>query len=170
MGDARLSTFVRALVLDDIIPTLQPSPIDLAAYAQETFERFRNPVINHRLAQIAWDGSQKLPYRLLDTIIDARSSGRPVDRLAVPIAAWILFLERQARGGATIVDPLAEQLAAMACADDAVDRILAFRAMFPARLITDPVFHAAVAGAIENMQSNGVAAALAADLVTEAHR
>ncbi|HZC38059.1 MAG TPA: mannitol dehydrogenase family protein, partial [Sphingomicrobium sp.] len=61
MSDPALAQFIRRLVSDDIIPTLQHSPIDLHRYAEETFGRFRNPAIHHRLAQIAWDGSQKLP-------------------------------------------------------------------------------------------------------------
>jgi len=168
MSDPLLSAFVRRLVLDDIIPTLEPSPIDLRSYAEETFTRFRNPAINHRLSQIAWDGSQKLPYRLLDTIHDARASGRPIDRLAVAVAAWILFLKRQARASAAIVDPLADQLAAAARGDAAVDSILSLRQVFPERVGRDETFRAAVAGAVATMECDGVAAALTADLMTSA--
>ena len=170
MGDPQLSCFVRRLVLDDVIPTLEPSPIDLRSYVDETFARFSNPAINHRLSQIAWDGSQKLPYRLLDTIADARSSGRSVDRLAVAVAAWILFLKRQAQAGATIVDPLADQLAAAAKADDAVTRILSLRQVFPQRLAIDETFRAAVTDAVATMERDGVAAALTADLITHDHK
>jgi fructuronate reductase len=95
----------------DVLASLGPSPLDLHAYAAEILARFRNPAIGHKLAQIAWDGSQKLPYRLLDTIAEALDAGRPVARLAVPVAAWIAFLARQARAGVEIVDPLAGTLA-----------------------------------------------------------
>jgi hypothetical protein len=67
--------------------------------------RFANPAIRHLLSQIAWDGSQKLPYRLLDTVRDALSAGRPIDRLAIPIAAWLRFLARAARQNQPITDP-----------------------------------------------------------------
>src|SRR3546814_9290484 len=83
---------------------------DLAAYAGAVLDRFRNPAIRHRLSQIAWDGSQKLPYRLLDTTGEAHAAGRPVDRLAVPVAAWMAFIRRMARGGQAITDPLASRL------------------------------------------------------------
>jgi fructuronate reductase len=144
MADPALSSFVERLVRDDIIPALQPSPIDLERYANETFARFRNPAIHHKLAQIAWDGSQKLPYRLLDTIIEAQASSRRIERLAVPIAAWLVFLERQARAGAAIVDPLAERLTALSRGGDAVDRILDLREIFPDSLARDPAFRGAV--------------------------
>ena len=144
MADPALSAFVERLVREDIIPALQPSPIDLNSYADSTFTRFRNPAIQHRLSQIAWDGSQKLPYRLLDTIEDARRLGRPIDRLAVPVAGWILFLQRQARGGSPIVDPLGERLAELARSDDAVEAVLGLREVFPDSLASDPSFRSAV--------------------------
>lgn len=147
MADPALSRFVERLVREDVIPSLQPSPIELDRYAEETFARFRNRAIHHKLAQIAWDGSQKLPYRLLDTMLDARAAGRPLDRLAIPIAAWILFLQRQARAGIPIVDPLAGRLAALVLRDDAVEHVLALREVFPEALASDPAFRDAVAGA-----------------------
>jgi fructuronate reductase len=160
MSHPALSAFVERLVKDEIIPTLQPSPIDLHGYADETFARFRNPAIHHRLSQIAWDGSQKLPYRLLDTIIDARAAELPIERLAIPIAAWILFIERQARAGAKIVDPLAERLAAAARSADPVEEILQLRQVFPERLASDVGFSQAVTVAASAMRTGGVAAAI----------
>src|SRR3546814_17041221 len=62
MGDPRLATFAERLGRSDIIPSLAPAAgLDLSAYAGSVLDRFRNPAIRHRLSQIAWDGSQKLP-------------------------------------------------------------------------------------------------------------
>jgi fructuronate reductase len=160
MADPALSTFVERLVVEDVIPTLKSSPIDLQSYAKETFARFRNPAIHHRLSQIAWDGSQKLPYRLLDTIIDARALGRPTDRLAVPIAAWILFVERQARAGTDIVDPLAERLTTIVRGPDSIDQILQVGQIFPACLASDGGFRKMVMDAVAAMRAAGVATTL----------
>jgi fructuronate reductase len=160
MADPALAGFVERLVREDIIATLTPSPLDLQAYAGDTLERFRNPAIGHLLSQIAWDGSQKLPYRLLDAIADARSAGRPVERLAVPVAAWIAFVERQARTGAAIVDPLAERLTAIGRGGDAVARLLALRQVFPERLAEDPVFRDAVQAAAVALRDGGPEAVL----------
>jgi fructuronate reductase len=158
MADPALAGFVERLVREDIVAALEPSPIDLQAYAGEILERFRNPAIGHRLAQIAWDGSQKLPYRLLDTIADARAAGRPIERLAVPVAAWMLFVERRARAGAEIVDPLAERLARIGRAEDPVAGLLSLRQVFPERLAEDPVFREAVAAAVAALRREPVSA------------
>jgi fructuronate reductase len=160
MAHPALSAFVKRLVGEEIIPTLQPSPIDLQSYVEATLERFRNPAIQHRLSQIAWDGSQKLPYRLLDTILDARAAGRSIDRLAVPIAAWILFVERQARAGATIVDPLADKLVELGRESDSIEEILQLRQVFPQRLASDAGFREAVANAASAIRTEGVATAI----------
>ena len=160
MTDPALSAFVERLVTRDIIPVLEPSPIDLPSYATETFARFCNPAIQHKLSQIAWDGSQKLPYRLLDTLEEALSRGRPIGRLAVPVAAWILFIERQARAGIPIVDPLSERLVALARTDDPIGAILDLAEVFPQRLSGDPAFRRAVTAAASAMRTRGVAAAL----------
>jgi fructuronate reductase len=161
MADPALSAFVERLVRDDIIPALEPSPIDLRCYAGETFARFRNPAIHHKLSQIAWDGSQKLPYRLLETILDARQRRRPLDRLALPIAGWIQFLQRQACAGAKIVDPLADRLSELARGDDAVEQILALREVFPETLASDPAFRSAVSTAASALRGPGGARTLA---------
>lgn len=113
MADTRLAAFVARLMREDIAPSLSPpAGLDLTAYMEDILRRFANPAIDHRLSQIAWDGSQKLPYRILDTLRDARAADRPIDRLAVPVAAWLRFVERAAARGDGITDPLASRLLA----------------------------------------------------------
>lgn len=153
ISDPDLASLAEDLMVQDIIPTLTaPRGLDLAAYAQAILGRFRNPEIRHLLAQIAWDGSQKLPFRILGTVADALAAGRPVDRLALPLAAWMHFVRRRAAEGATIVDPLAGRLVevAAACVGDAradVDRFLKLEPVFSRELAGDPVFVAALEGA-----------------------
>jgi fructuronate reductase len=163
MGDAALARFVERLIREDIAPGLEPSPLDLGAYAAAILQRFRNPAIRHKLAQIAWDGSQKLPYRLLDTIAEARAAGRPVERLAVPVAAWMLFVARQARAGVPLVDPLADTLARIGAGGD-VDAFLGLRQVFPPALANDPVFRGALGSAFEKMRGEGPRALLEKEL------
>jgi fructuronate reductase len=120
MADSELAGFIEKLMAEEIAPSLPPSPgLDLDAYAAEVRARFRNAAVSHALAQIAWDGSQKLPIRLLGTIADNLAAGRPVARLAAGVAAWMRFVRRRARDGVALVDPLAERLARIgaACAD-----------------------------------------------------
>jgi fructuronate reductase len=164
MGDAALAGFIGRLIRQDIIASLEPSPLDLTVYSQQILERFRNPAIGHKLSQIAWDGSQKLPYRLLDTITEARIAGRTLERLALPIAAWMLFIEQRARAGIEIVDPLGTRLAEIGRSGDLVRGLLALRQIFPERLAADPVFTDAVSRAADRMRDAGPRALLTEEM------
>lgn len=115
MGDARLVAFVAALVRDEILPAVGAVVgLDLPVYAETVFDRFRNPAIVHRLDQIAQDGSQKLPYRLGDTIAFHRAAGRLPVRALTAVGAWLAFVQRRARLGEPIQDPQAALLARLA--------------------------------------------------------
>ena len=94
MAQPALRAFVERLMIEDIEPTLTGE--DLVAYRRSILRRFENPAMQHHLAQIAWDGSQKLPIRLLGTMADAIRAHRPLTRLALPIAAWLLFFRARA--------------------------------------------------------------------------
>jgi fructuronate reductase len=154
MDDPELSGFIERLIREDIIPALKPS-FDLQAYAGEILARFRNPAIGHKLSQIAWDGSQKLPYRLLDSVSDALAAGRRMERLAVPIAAWMLFVERQSLASAEIVDPMAERLAEIGRGGDLVRYFLGLRQIFPESLARNEAFCTAVEQAVAAMHAGG---------------
>jgi fructuronate reductase len=115
MESDELATHVRALISDEILPSLRgDTTLDLTLYAQQTLHRFRNRALRHELAQIAWDGSKKLPYRILDTVRDNLQAGRSISRLATTIAAWLLFLQRAAALDQAIVDPLSDSLLPLA--------------------------------------------------------
>ena len=61
---------------EDVVPTLAvPDGFDVDTYAKELLERFANPALRHRTVQIAMDGTQKLPQRLLGTIRDRLAAG-----------------------------------------------------------------------------------------------
>ena len=145
MRDAELAGFVEALMLQDIAPSVPPTPgLDTTTYSQAILERFRNPAIRHLLSQIAWDGSMKLPYRLLGTVRDALAAGRTVERLAMPIAAWMRFIEGAKAAGRPLTDPLADKL--FEAAGDP-DRFLAIEAVFGQDLPNNAEFVAAVKAA-----------------------
>jgi fructuronate reductase len=129
MADPVLGGFVERLMRDAIAPVIaMPAGVDRAGYIDAILARFRNRNVHHQLAQIAWDGSQKLPVRLLGTLDEALQAGRPVACLALVIAAWMHFTRRQARAGVAIVDPLADELVAIAarCIGDPDDDVRAF--------------------------------------------
>ncbi len=155
MADPMLATFVRRLVCEDIVPGITPpGGLDLAAYSESVLTRIANPAIEHQLAQIAYDGSQKLPIRLAPSIEAALRTGRPLDRLAVPIAAWLRFLRRRAREGIAIVDPLAERLTALArtATGEGPNDVMLFAEFLPP---IDPTFIAALARAYDTIGDRG---------------
>lgn len=115
MGDGYLAKFADELMRLEIAPALcGSSELDLANYRVSLLERYRNPAIQHRLSQIAWDGSQKLPLRILPTLAENVSAGRSIQRLSLGVAAWMRFVRRMAARGEAIVDPLARELAELA--------------------------------------------------------
>lgn len=165
MGEPALAAFAERLALQDIVPALDPvAGLDHAAYTQAVLNRFRNPAIRHLLSQIAWDGSQKLPYRLLDTVAAAIRAGRPVDRLAVPVAAWMHFIARRAAERAAITDPLAAPLAeaaAGAAPAELAERLFAFDSIFRPEIAGNAAFRRAVTGAVETLAERRIEALLA---------
>ena len=103
---------VRRLLLDEAAPTLpRADGLDPASYADALLARFGNPALNHRLRQIATDGSQKLPQRLVGTVHDALAAQRSFEAAALAVAAWIAWIVRE---GSALEDPLALCLAAAA--------------------------------------------------------
>jgi fructuronate reductase len=108
------------------------------------------------LAQIAWDGSQKLPFRLMGTLLDNLQAGRPIERLCVPIAAWMHFVRSRALEGVRVTDPLADRLfdigrATENNADRDLGPFLALDSVFPPALARAPVFTEALARAYDNL-------------------
>jgi fructuronate reductase len=150
MADREIADFIERLMREDIAPAVPPAPgLDIPGYIGAILQRFRNPAIAHKLSQIAWDGSQKLPFRLLQTTAETLAAGRPIGRLAAGPAAWMAFVRRQARAGVPIVDPLAERLAQIgraATGEPAADvaALLALDNVFPPVLAADPSFRGPV--------------------------
>jgi fructuronate reductase len=146
MRDEQLAQFVELLMTEDLSPSLGAEPgLDVEHYISAVLARFRNPGIRHLLTQIAWDGSKKLPVRLVVTIGEAMRAGRPIHRLLMPIAAWMRFIVRQAKAGVPIVDPDAARLASIgaACTGDAradLPRFAVCEAVLPPALMSEERF------------------------------
>jgi fructuronate reductase len=96
---------------------------ELTAYQNALLERFANPRIRHALAQIAADGSQKLPVRILPTLRAERAGGRLPHGAARALAAWLLHLRGH---GAPVQDAGADPSLAEGPLPEAARRVLAF--------------------------------------------
>lgn len=166
--DPALSAFVERQMRDEIAPTLVAPPgVDLGDYAAELMRRFRNPALPHRTQQVAMDGSQKLPQRLLNTIRDNLAAGRPIDRLAVAVAGWMRYvLGRDETGRAIeIADPLAGRFATLAQSHPEprsfARALLAIESVFGDDLPRDARFTGPVTAALVALCDGGAARTLA---------
>lgn len=134
-----LGNYLRLLMDVDVTPTLSiPPGFDLDDYKQSVIRRFANPALRHRTAQIAMDGSQKLPFRLVSTVRDQLAAAAEPRYSCLAIAAWMRYVSTGTTDqGAPLDldDPLAGRLRAAlsgATSPSAVaDALLAIRAIFP---------------------------------------
>ena len=163
MADPVLDRFVQSLWSREIIPALTPPDgVSLPDYAQALHARYANPSIRHRTWQIAMDGSQKLPQRILGTLESNLAADRPSPGLMLAVAAWMVYVRGTDLSGAAIEvkDPLAPRLREAATSSDPVEALLALREVFPQTLATtlEPHLRKAHAslldkGAIATMES-----------------
>jgi fructuronate reductase len=167
MAEPVFAAFVERL-WDEAAETLSPPPeLDLAAYRQALRARFLNPALEHRTHQIAMDGSQKLPQRLLAGAAIRLDRGRSIEAMAVAIAAWLRWQDGTDETGAAHVvdDPLSPVTARLvAGAPDPLERaaaLLSLDAVFPVRLANDPRFTGPVIAAYAALVRKGVRATVA---------
>jgi fructuronate reductase len=116
IADEGIAETVRRLT-DDATPVLRPLPgFDVAAYKASLIQRFANPALRHRTWQIAMDGTQKLPQRLVATVRERLAKGMSAGAPALGIAAWMRYVTGIDEKGAAIDvrDPLADKLAEIA--------------------------------------------------------
>lgn len=73
-------------------PTLKVQGVDLQRYADQLIARYRNQALRHRTWQIAMDGSQKLPQRMLDSVRWHLANHSDFDLLALGVAGWMRYV------------------------------------------------------------------------------
>jgi fructuronate reductase len=123
-----------------VIPHLSVSRGEAERYCDALVRRFENPRIRHSLAQIATDGSQKLPVRLLPVLRLERAAGRLPAVVVTVLASWVQHLR-----GRAVADVRAADLVPAAAGPEAVPTVLA--ALDPA-LAEDSELVAAVRSAV----------------------
>ncbi|MYM62801.1 mannitol dehydrogenase family protein [Pseudomaricurvus sp. HS19] len=114
VSNGAMLALVRAY-MQSVLPTLTvPADFDIEEYQEQLLQRFANPALQHRTAQIAMDGSQKIPQRWLQSLRQLLDSGQDSTLLALAIAGWVKFLGGQRDNRETFVvdDPLAVDLQA----------------------------------------------------------
>ncbi|TAN12994.1 MAG: mannitol dehydrogenase family protein [Rhizobiaceae bacterium] len=167
MADPALSALV-ARHMQAASATLDPVPgVDLAHYAEELRTRFRNPAIAHETYQIAMDGTQKLPQRLLEPTLVALDRGQPLEAFSFAVAAWMRYvLGRDEAGKAyALRDPREKEIAsalrkAGTDAGAIVDALLALPGLFAATLTSHRSWPDAVKQRLSAMLEKGMRTAI----------
>jgi fructuronate reductase len=161
VADPAFADLLRGLWAEEIIPAVAPPPgVDLHDYATQLMTRYANPAIRHRTWQIAMDGSQKLPQRILGTIRAGLDAGRPCYGLMLAVAAWVHYVSGTDLAGQAIDvrDPLAARLRAAANGPDPVAAVLAVAEVFPPDLA--PRMLAPVRAAHASLATHGARGAI----------
>ncbi len=153
--------FVEAL-WDESATTLDPpAALDITQYRAALMARFANPALQHRTRQIAMDGSQKLPQRLLAPIADRRAAGLSVDALALAVAAWMRWQSgvTDTGEGFTIDDPISDRLGKAVrdatTTQERVDALLALLSFRPDRDLRN-----AIVANLANLENSGAISAI----------
>ena len=90
MADTDLARFLEDLVSSEIAPAL--APLAVLEYWRTVRERFANESIDHRLSQIAEDGSLKLAERVFPLMTANAQIGAPVSGLARIVRGWLQLI------------------------------------------------------------------------------
>jgi fructuronate reductase len=162
VADTPFAAYLRYLWDCEIIPSFTPPEnTDLNAYTAELLRRYENKSIRHRTWQIARDGSQKLPQRLLGTVSDNLANGHPIRGLALAIAGWIRYVCGTDEKGSEIDvrDPLAGIFKMIAGTQRSpagiVEAFLEIDNVFPAGLVTNATFRNELTSAFDAIVSKG---------------
>jgi fructuronate reductase len=166
-----LRRFIDRLMRDEVAPTLPALPgLDLDDYRARLLQRFANPALQHQTQQIAMDGSQKLPQRLLGTVRDRIAAGARFHHLALAIAGWIRYASGRDERGCEIAvsDPLAATFArtTSAAGNDPARIAAGFLDLAPVfgDLAAHARFRDAVTRSVVDLYRNGVQRTLARHL------
>ena len=168
IADPGFAAFCTHLWQHEILPTVpQPEGENLRAYAEALLQRYRNPSIRHRTWQIAMDGSQKLPQRILGTIRDHLAKEQVPQGLCLVVAAWMRYVggvDEQSQP-IDVRDPLEARLKQLSdsASDDAerVAALLGVAEVFGEDLPQSEIFRSEVLRRLMQLTTDGAAATVA---------
>jgi fructuronate reductase len=152
------------LLWDELRPALNPPlQLDIGQYCSTLMQRFGNSALGHRLTQIAMDGSQKIPQRLVPAVIERLERERSVDAISLAIAAWMRWQEGCTDEGVRFAadDPLSSTTARLIGSSTnagKVQALLSLSAVFPGQLRDNQHFQSTLTGQFESLQRIGARA------------
>lgn len=160
MQDSAFREAAYRLMMNEQAPTLRITNVDLSRYAASLIERFANPALKHRTWQIAMDGSQKLPQRMLEGIREHLARGSDWPLLALGVAGWMRYVSGVDDAGATIDirDPLSEKIRLLVESSSDAERVsalLSLQEVFGTDLVKNPLFVQAIEQAWRRIAPHG---------------
>ncbi|MFD7920088.1 mannitol dehydrogenase family protein [Streptomyces sp. NPDC059740] len=164
-SDPALHAVVRHAMLQEILPTLTPPPgVDGPGYVEELLTRFTNRALGHRTAQVAADGSLKIPVRWPAVLAHGLRAGDCPPVVALGLAAYLHVVTGgteayDAAALGEVCDPAAGRLRALAAravgGRQRTALLLAEGGLLPPPLATDPALVTAVAEHAEALARHG---------------
>jgi mannitol-1-phosphate/altronate dehydrogenase len=166
MADENFRQAAHRLMMQEQAPTLRVTGVSLPQYAHNLLERFANPALKHRTWQIAMDGSQKLPQRMLESVRWHLQQGDEWPCLALGVAGWMRYVSGidDAGNEIDIRDPLAGKIKTLvesSTLNERVPALLSLHEIFGSDLPADELFVERVTAAWNELCKKGARAAVA---------
>ena len=100
-----VGTFIRELIFEEIIPTIDLPIEELHQFANEVIERFMNPFIRHELQSISLNSISKFKVRVLPSLLDYMDQNQTAPRrLCKEFASLLRFYQLGAQGKFSLKD------------------------------------------------------------------
>lgn len=164
MADPLFVEYIRRYMDEDVTPQLAQAPgIDFTQYKQTLIDRFSNCAIADQLERVCSDGSSKFPKFTVPTINRLIDDSAELDRAALVVAAWALYLRGVDENGTSyqIPDPRAEFCQSLVEEDDGLaDRLLGCEEIFGSRISHSPAFREAFERNLLRLRTLGVSGTL----------
>lgn len=103
----------RRVIRDEYLPTVRvPKAVDVDRYVEQLFHRFSNTALGHRTTQVAADGSQKLPQRLVEPAIALSNGGTVPHLLCLTVAGFLACVAPLNRSSGSLTDQVRDPMRA----------------------------------------------------------